>query len=630
MTQQFMTIVPSGSVMARSLETPLEFSKEQSQIIRDSFANGATESEFAVLMETARVRRLNPLLKQIFFIKRWDSQKKREVWACQVSIDGLRAIAERTGKYDGQEEPQYEYDKDNKLVKATVRIWRKDISRPFVGVAFFAEYAQKKREGGLTQFWAEKPHVMIAKCFDDQTEVLTDRGFQKFAEVTGRVLQVTPNGLEPTTSQPFVQAYDGDMVTLDSDDLNFSVTPNHDMVTVGGKIEAGEMFDLSRVRPQFHIPRSVEGSCKDAPIADRNLVLAAAYLCDGFDGSSKSFVIEVSRPRKAALLRTLSLHETEGLRACAGDVAHSASGRDVTTKSDKVRFRYGFDQIQYVATPKKQIDGQGIMSLSRRQARVFVDAMIDFDGHAAPNGVRRFYSARPEHLAQFELACVIAGYAVSGRTMRTSDISSVPSYTVTVSDRSEIPVRRFGREYLFKREAKGLHTGLVLTKNESGKVWCVTVPSGEIVVRRNGFSMRCGNCAEALAFRKGFPEDTAGLYVPEEMGNEPEEDVRKPNVTPAKQSVKVVSQGTPEQVKKVVLETFCPEQSKTGVPDAEVEPVDDVSLEDLIAKATTTDELNLIGKKIGAAKKSEAITVDEYKRLSGLFTVKAKELRPAA
>lgn len=142
---------------------PLEFSPEQRKMILQSFLSGASESEAGVLLELARVRRLNPITKQIHFVKRWDSQKRAEVWSAQVGIDGFRAIAERTGLYDGQDEPEFEYDgKTLKLCK--VRIYRKDWSRAAVGVAHFNEYAQRNKEGALTKMWAEKPHVMLAKC----------------------------------------------------------------------------------------------------------------------------------------------------------------------------------------------------------------------------------------------------------------------------------------------------------------------------------------------------------------------------------------------------------------------------------------------------------------------------------
>jgi hypothetical protein len=76
----------------------------------------------------------------------------------------LRAIAERTGKYDGQDEPEYERDKDGLIIACKVRVYRKDWSRPAVGVAYWSEYVQTKKDGSPTKFWADMPHVMIAKC----------------------------------------------------------------------------------------------------------------------------------------------------------------------------------------------------------------------------------------------------------------------------------------------------------------------------------------------------------------------------------------------------------------------------------------------------------------------------------
>lgn len=142
----------------------LALSTEQEALLRDMYGNGATDTEFQVFLEVCRARRLNPLTRQIYFVQRWDSEKQRSVWSAQVSIDGFRAIAERTGKYDGQDEPEYEYDEKRRLVLSRVRVYRKDWSRPAVGVARFDEYCARKKGGELTHMWATKGHVMIAKC----------------------------------------------------------------------------------------------------------------------------------------------------------------------------------------------------------------------------------------------------------------------------------------------------------------------------------------------------------------------------------------------------------------------------------------------------------------------------------
>ena len=79
------------------------FTSEQESMILTQFLGGASKSEAQVLLEIVKRRRLDPFSKQVYFVKRWDSAKRQEIWAIQTSIDGLRSIAERTGKYDGQE-----------------------------------------------------------------------------------------------------------------------------------------------------------------------------------------------------------------------------------------------------------------------------------------------------------------------------------------------------------------------------------------------------------------------------------------------------------------------------------------------------------------------------------------------
>lgn len=140
------------------------FTPEQEQMIRDMFLSGAPKEEAAVLLELARVRKLNPITRQIHFVKRWDGVKKREVWSAQVGIDGFRTIAERTGLYDGQDEPEFEYDEKKKLKLCRVRVYRKGWSRPAVGVAHYSEYVQTKKEGGPNAMWARGEHFMLAKC----------------------------------------------------------------------------------------------------------------------------------------------------------------------------------------------------------------------------------------------------------------------------------------------------------------------------------------------------------------------------------------------------------------------------------------------------------------------------------
>lgn len=149
------------------------FSPEETQLIKDTICKGASDTELKLFLHQCKATGLNPLARQIYAVKRWDSQLKRESMTTQVSIDGFRLIAERSGKYAGQTEPQWCGDdgvwKDVWLastppVAARIGILRHDFKEPCWGVARFAAYVQKNREGHPTAMWAKMGDVMVAKC----------------------------------------------------------------------------------------------------------------------------------------------------------------------------------------------------------------------------------------------------------------------------------------------------------------------------------------------------------------------------------------------------------------------------------------------------------------------------------
>lgn len=144
----------STALAVREPLPPLDFTAEQVAIIRKQIIKDATEAEFAVAMEMAKARRLSPITKQIYFIKR------SGVLTAQVSIDGLRSIAQRTGLYNGQDPVLFAYSPDGKaLLSATVTVYRKDWERGCAATAFLSEYQQPSNN-----LWAKMPHAMLSKC----------------------------------------------------------------------------------------------------------------------------------------------------------------------------------------------------------------------------------------------------------------------------------------------------------------------------------------------------------------------------------------------------------------------------------------------------------------------------------
>lgn len=143
------------------------YTDEQRRLITDVLCKGATPVEVEFFMQVAQRCRLDPFRRQIHAVKRWDSQTQRETLTFQVGIDGLRAIAARTGEYAGNDDPVFEVPRDSwHPVKATVTVYRMVHGQriPFTASVFWAEYVQTKRGGEVTNMWRQRPFGQLGKC----------------------------------------------------------------------------------------------------------------------------------------------------------------------------------------------------------------------------------------------------------------------------------------------------------------------------------------------------------------------------------------------------------------------------------------------------------------------------------
>ena len=81
-----------------------DFTEGQIATIKETVASGATDNELKLFLYQCSRTGLDPLSKQIHFIKRGGKA------TIQTGIDGFRAIAERTGQYAGNDDYLFNND----------------------------------------------------------------------------------------------------------------------------------------------------------------------------------------------------------------------------------------------------------------------------------------------------------------------------------------------------------------------------------------------------------------------------------------------------------------------------------------------------------------------------------------
>lgn len=137
------------------------------KLLKDTFCKNSTHEELMLFVHACERSKLDPFMRQIHAVKRWDANLKRESMTIQTGIDGYRLIAERTGCYSPGREPSYTYDDSGQLESATayVKKMTKDGTwHEISATAFFEEYCQRNKEGKPISMWQKMARNQLAKC----------------------------------------------------------------------------------------------------------------------------------------------------------------------------------------------------------------------------------------------------------------------------------------------------------------------------------------------------------------------------------------------------------------------------------------------------------------------------------
>lgn len=158
--------------MNQPLEIAQGFNQEQIDILKNSICKGLSNDELQIFIMACQKTQLDPFMRQIYAVKRYDSRLGKEVMTIQTGIDGYRLIAERTGCYAPGSKPTFEYDDQGAIIAATAYVKKltQDGTWHIVDTeAYMDEYCQTyfDKKTGETKpmgMWKTMPRNQLAKC----------------------------------------------------------------------------------------------------------------------------------------------------------------------------------------------------------------------------------------------------------------------------------------------------------------------------------------------------------------------------------------------------------------------------------------------------------------------------------
>lgn len=333
-------------------------------------------------------------------------------------------------------------------------------------------------------------------CFDAETEILTIRGWVPFPELDefdivaqwhegGRVNFTKPNEVIKVT-------YSGDMVHVSNKHIDLMMTPNHRCPLRNRKTGDLKTFLAEDYKEDMH---QLHGGMYDGDgidFSDDYLRLIIAAQADGHWRESGGLSFYFNKKRKAKRLEKL-------LKSCG--VTYYTSIDEERTNSAKYKYsihKEDMPSLRQWIGPERVI-GPWVTSLSRKQLDVFCSEIFFWDGYH--EGQTMYASAEKRSADWVQIALTLSGRRAQVREYYGS---KKVSYQVDHTP----------RDY-------SLTTNIVFEEvPHDGPVYCVTVPTGFIIVRRNGKACVSGNSQnmprpdnDRFGIRKAFISKPGSLLI---------------------------------------------------------------------------------------------------------------------
>ena len=357
--------------------------------------------------------------------------------------------------------------------------------------------------------------VVYGHCFDDKTELLTKEGWKCRQDISDEDVCLTMNkesGLLEwnKVNKKFVFDFNGEMVKVNGANVDLLVDGEHGLVIKPNKeskeyvyIKAQELS--SRCVSMFKVSGKLAKEIPEYDIDDNMLKLLAWVISEGsirYIGNTPYVDIVQSKEVGIGRIKDL-LDSINGLTYLLKEKEKSP-----ISKLQPYRFRIHADGSRIITKllPRKDIVPGWFWLLSDRQAEVFIDEYIKGDGTVYTGkykNQRMIYSTNVNWVDAFQARLFTLGYKTNVYWKTGSLKTNKLCAQINISKKEFIEVRS---------------DVSVSQEKYKGKMWCVSVDNGTLVVRRNGLITVTQNTHDQQSYTQVFAGGARDYHITQSIG----------------------------------------------------------------------------------------------------------------
>lgn len=340
---------------------------------------------------------------------------------------------------------------------------------------------------------ANRGFLIIDECFPKDTEILTEGGFIKFQnlEKDTKVGQYKEDGtIEFVLPERIIKKpFEGNLLKVKSFFGEHISTPNHNRVLVNKKGEIKKLKVMDSLLTSDKVIINGEYDGKGVNLSDNELRFIVAFNADGCIKNKKYGYLSIKKERKKERIKKIC--KELNIKYSVREYIRKNKGKYCDFYFGDIIKKY-FNSINGKYT--KEYPKNWFKELSLRQRKLIIKELEFWDGYKCSKNSWQFFTSKEEDVKIISEIAITAGF--SCHIYRRKKSGYKDNFSLTFKEkRYKTQQNRKVTEIPYKDD-----------------VYCVTVPTGMILIKQGDCFQVTGNCD------KLSQTDRDALHGPMESG----------------------------------------------------------------------------------------------------------------